>query len=269
MSAPLERRPAPPDLTTLQAIMGAALLDPTRAPALLDHLAGPADRATQGLAAYCNNVTGNWVNALRASYPVLVRLVGDAFFSAAARRYAAAGRSVSGNLDDYGADFPAWLATDPPAAELPYLADVGRLEWAVQSAYQATDEVALDPAALAALGRLAADDLAALRLRVAAAAQLIASPFPVADIWRAHQQDPVPAVPFPPGPHFALVTRDEHGIAVRPIDGALFTFLAALAANQALGPALAAALHAEPDTPVAQLLAACLQLGVLVGIRHE
>lgn len=269
MSAPLEPRPAPPDLAALQAMLGAALLDSSRARPLLDQLAGPADRAARGLAAYRNNVIGNWVNALRASYPVLVRLVGDAFFNAAARRYAVAGRSVSGNLNDYGADFPAWLATYPLAAELPYLADVGRLEWAVQLAYQAADEPHLDPAELAALGGLAPDQLATLRLHVAAAVQLVASPFPVADIWQAHQQEPVPAVPFPPGPHFALVTRDELGVAVRAIERALFNFLATLAAGQPLGPALAATLQVEPETPPAQLLATCLQLGVLAGVRHE
>lgn len=267
---PLEPPQFAPGLAALQATMAAALLDASDAPALLGQLAGPAERAAQGLAAYCNNVAGNWIHALRATYPVLAQLVGDAVFNGAARRYASAGRSVSGNLDDFGADFPAWLAIDPPAAQLPYLADVGRLEWAVQRAYQATDERPVAAADLAdlGLGSLTADEQAALRLRIAAAVQLVTSPFPVADIWRAHQRQPVPAVAFPPGPHFALVSRDTHGIAVQAIDRASFMFIAALAAGQALGAALAATLQREPDTPPAQLLAACLQLGVLVGIRH-
>ena len=58
--------------------------------------------------------------------------------------------SPSGDLNDYGGAFADFLAAYPHAVELPYLADVARLEWLVQAVYYAADAGPADLSALAA-----------------------------------------------------------------------------------------------------------------------
>ena len=73
-----------------------------------------------GIAAYRRNMLANLGNALAATYPVVNRLVGDAFFHEAARRYVHAHPSRSGDLNEYGGGFAAFLSNYPYAKELGY-----------------------------------------------------------------------------------------------------------------------------------------------------
>src|SRR2546423_667622 len=73
---------------------------------------------------YRRNVLANLRGALAATYPVVARLVGSAFFDEAARRYALACPSASGDLNDYGASFADFLERYEQARSLAYLPDV-------------------------------------------------------------------------------------------------------------------------------------------------
>jgi len=101
--------------------------------------------AAARLSIYHNNVFGNLTEALRLTYPAVQRLVGKAFFAAAASRFIAAHPPASPDLYEYGADFPAFLAGLETAATLAYLPDVARLEWAVCRALHTPLAPALDP----------------------------------------------------------------------------------------------------------------------------
>ncbi|HSS29308.1 MAG TPA: DNA-binding domain-containing protein, partial [Usitatibacter sp.] len=116
-----------------------------------------------GIAIYRRNLFANLGNALAATYPVVQRLVGDAFFREAARQYVLAHPSHSGDLNDYGASFAGFLARYPHAATLAYLADVARLEWACHESYGAPDAAPFD---LADLARVGADDYPRIRFQL-------------------------------------------------------------------------------------------------------
>src|SRR5205814_1248125 len=102
-------------------------------------------------AIYRRNVLANLHDALAAAYPVVRRLVGDAFFRELAERFARAHPSASRDLHRYGKPLPQFIADYAPAVGLPYLADVARLEWAVAQAFHAASARAFDYAALAAV----------------------------------------------------------------------------------------------------------------------
>ena len=72
--------------------------------------------------------------------------------------------STSGDLNVYGDEFGEFLADYPHAANLPYLADVARLEWAIDEAQRAIDRPREPEAVLAALSALPPDHLTAARL---------------------------------------------------------------------------------------------------------
>src|SRR5258706_1089000 len=86
------------------------------------------DEAPPRVAIYRRNVLAALSGALEAAYPVTLRLVGAAFFLEAARTFARATPSTSGDLHAYGGEFPEFLSGYSPARALDYLAHVPRLE---------------------------------------------------------------------------------------------------------------------------------------------
>jgi hypothetical protein len=92
-----------------------------------------------GFAVYRNTVMKGCIDALQANYPAVARLVGDEWFRAAAALYVRANLPSSPTLLDYGASFSAFLAGFEPAAELPYLPGVARLDRFWTEAHMASD----------------------------------------------------------------------------------------------------------------------------------
>src|SRR5438045_6518229 len=86
----------------------------------------------------------------------------------------------SPQLTTYGDELPAFIAAFEPAREVPYLADVARLEAARTRAYHAADAKPLAPAALS--GGLP-EALAGMRFILHPSAEIVASDYPVVTIW--------------------------------------------------------------------------------------
>ncbi len=63
-----------------------------------------------GLGVYRRNHTGALFDALRSMYRVTQLCLGEDVFAILARDFAKQYPATSGNLDDYGRDFPAWMA---------------------------------------------------------------------------------------------------------------------------------------------------------------
>lgn len=164
------------------------------------------------LALYHRGARGAWRGALEAAYPVVRRLVGEAWFGEAAARFGEAFPSRSGDLHAYGEAFAPFLARYPHARALPYLADVARLEWAVHLCHHAAGD---EPFDYAALGRVPAEALPGVRIRLRECVRLIASAHPVLAIWEANQPDRDGTPLEAPGPDRVLVRRV--GLEVVPV----------------------------------------------------
>ena len=123
---------------------------------------------------------------LEAIYPVCRALVGEEFFDAMGRVHVRQYPSESPDLGDYGMHFADFIAGFEPAAELPYLPDVARLEWAWHRAFHAADEPPLD---IAALDQVPADETGRLIFRLPQSARLLESDYPVQTIWQVNQPD--------------------------------------------------------------------------------
>src|SRR5246500_4427127 len=118
------------------ATFAAALIDPEReTPAIV---AGPAGKgAARRYNVYRNNVTVSLIDALAAVYPAVQRITGREFFRAMARFHVRATPPASPLLFEYGRDFPAFIEAYEYARDLPWLADVARIERAWLDAYHA------------------------------------------------------------------------------------------------------------------------------------
>jgi hypothetical protein len=105
------------------------------------------------LAIYRHHVLTSLTAVLESTYPVVCRLVDARFFAYAADAFIRREPPAGPCLFEYGAGLPEFLAEFPACRHLAYLADVARLEWAMQRAAHAEDGIPLFPAVLADVDR--------------------------------------------------------------------------------------------------------------------
>jgi hypothetical protein len=211
------------------------------------------------LEVYRRNVAENLHGALAATYPVVQRLVGRAFFREAARRFARASPSASGDLNGFGEEFALFLRGDAHAQSLPYLPDVARLEWACHESYRAPEAEPFDFAALACV---VPELHGEIRFVTHPAVRLVESPYPIQALWEANQPDRDGSPERDVGPDRLLVHREDHLVRVRRLERAQWVFLTRIAA----GATLACACEGLPEADSEILLGAALARHVKEGV---
>lgn len=190
------------------------------------------------MAVYRNNVFAKLAEALGDLYPVVARLVGAAFFAYAARAFVRRHPPRTPVLAEYGDALPAFLDGFPPAASVPYLGDVARLELARHRARAAAD---VAPLAARAFKDIPARRFADIRPRLHPSLSLLHSPYPVDMIWALHQggAEPDPATDVPARATRLLIARPRFEVETLTLAPAAFDFVAALAAGETLAGAFA------------------------------
>ena len=235
-------------LRELQASIADALLggDARAAAASVDG-DGLAPRARLDI--YRHHVMTTLTAALEATFPVVCRLVDRRFFAYAAdasiREYPPNGPC----LFEYGETFPQFLAGFPPCRSHRYLPDVARLEWALEVAGHAPESARIDPAKL---GAVATADMPRLTVSLDPSLGLVASPWPIDRIWKAHQPDVAapPAVDLAAGGAHLEVRRVEGAVVMRSVDPACHAFRSALAEGHTLERAATVALATDSEFDV-------------------
>jgi hypothetical protein len=221
----------------MQQDFAGALLDPAAAipRSLREHDGAPP---LKRFSVYRNNVVASLVDALAARFPAAQRIVGEEFFRAAAGIYVRREPPRSRILMFYGDTLPAFLETFSLAADVPYLADVARLEAARTRAYHAADA---DPADGTWLQRLNEDELGALRIRPHPSAEILRSRFPVVTIWSMNsgERDLAPIESW--DGEDVLIARPQGEVEVRLLPPGEATFLSRLFEGAALAEAASAA----------------------------
>jgi hypothetical protein len=250
-----------------QAFAEAVLTDDGAVPAFSTNPANAVER----LAIYRRAIFANYRRALGATYPVVKKLVGAPFFDAAAGAFVRAHPSRSGDLNVYGGELGDFLESYAPAADLQYLPDVARLEWAIDEAGRAADDEAAPAAVLAAFSRIAPELLPGLHLALASACRTVVSPHPVLRIWQVNQSDAAAdaRVSLDEGGVTVLVRRDARGVSLLPIAPALCAWLAALAEGATLGAAIDAAQAIDAAFDLGAALRDCIADGTIAGIVAE
>ncbi|TAM05494.1 MAG: DUF2063 domain-containing protein [Paraburkholderia sp.] len=255
-----------PCLAERQRGFAAALLDPALAapPGLI----GPDGQdSARRFAVYRNNVNIALIDAVRANFPATCRIVGEEFFHAMARTYAVSEPPASPVLLDYGAGFPDFITRFEPAASLPYLADVARIERAWTEAYHAPEAASLDPAVLSGIP---ADQAALLRFTLHPSARIVRSHFPALTIWRMNVEDGVPApVDLESGGEDTLLARPEADVEVRWIPPGGAAFIRALAAGQVLIEAAEAASRVATCFDLTTNLTALFSARIFCGLSSS
>ena len=234
--------------------------------ALLGQIAGDGLAPGARLQIYRQHVLLTLTEALAATFPVVCRLVDRRFFDYAADQYIRRHPPSTPCLFEYGGTFADFLAALPACAHLHYLADVARLEWAINRAVHADDAEILDAARLA---EIPPAQVGQIGLVLHPSVSLLASSFPVDRIWRANQADADPdaSVSLDAGGVRLEVRRLGEAAVFRALDAGSSAWRAALAGGAPLERALEAARSADPAADLTLILQRLLSDGVVTAIR--
>ncbi|MEZ5583459.1 MAG: DNA-binding domain-containing protein [Candidatus Competibacteraceae bacterium] len=214
---------------------------------------------------YRNNTYSSLTESLQDTYPVVQRLVGEGFFRYAAHDYITEYPAASGDLHEFAKAFPDFLKRFEPAAQLPWLSDVARLEWLYEAVYYAAEHPPLD---LNALAQIALERYGALKFVLAPASGLLASPFPVQRIWQVNQPDypDEPTVNLDAGADWLLVLRNPAlDVEIQALCAGEFTLLQSLADGHRFATACELALAEQPALDIPACLRRQVAQGALVA----
>ncbi len=226
-----------------QGAGAAAGADSAAAASSVGSLRETGARAARGLEAYRANAESIAERALAAVFPTVKALVGDDDFAHMAREFRHAHPPTRGDLGEWGAALPAWLAAHHGLAAWPWLADCAQLDLAVQRSERAEDAT-LDVASLALLESA---DPAMLWLRLMPGTALLRSRWPIATIHAAHRLEGEAAdrafervreVMAAERGEQVLVARHGWRAVVQPLDAATADWTANLLAGVSLATAL-------------------------------
>lgn len=230
-----------------------------------------ADEAPQrygaGIAVHRNTIVGGLIDALAASYPTIEQLVGRDWFRACANAYGRAHPPRSPVLALYGETFPEFLSRFAPAAELPYLADVARIDRLWNEAHHARDIACLAPHALARLGSAA---LFEQRLVLHSATRFGCFPNSAVTIWQHHRAAPSGGeLQLDGAVEWAVITRPDGAVECQRLDLTEVVFLERVAGGGTLGEAATAALEIDDGADVAACLARLIAAGAFATLQED
>ena len=213
---------------------------------------------------YRNHAVITLTDALKATYPVVCRLVSDGFFAYAAHEFIREHLPQRPCLAEYGADFADFLAEFPPCRNLGYLADIARLEWAINEALHAEDVASITRGELT---RVSVADAQRLVLSLHPGLRLLESRWPIERIWRANQVDGDPdlEIDLDSGGVRLQVHRRGDRVVLSSLTACEFAFLQALADGVLLADAAEAALRLDLLFDLILTLGTLLDTGGVVG----
>ena len=249
-------------LAERQRDFAASVLDPVLP--MPDGLVGPdGEPDPKRFAVYRNNVVVSLIEALADAFPAVYRIVGADFFRAMARAYVLVQPPRSPIMHDYGAGFPDFIRSFEPAAGLPYLEDVARIERAWTEAYHAPEDSPIDPSAFS---EISPDQLPAIQLALHPSLRLVRSQFPALTIWQMNVADAVPAVvDLAAGGEDALIVRPAADVEVRLIPQGSLEFIRALSDGKPVLAALREALTANSRFDLSANLSDLMRAGAITS----
>ncbi|MFL1548688.1 putative DNA-binding domain-containing protein [Pseudomonas sp. D47] len=252
---------------SLHAAFANALIDPSQACPDGLFSSNGADPASR-FAVYRNNVHSALINALATAYPVTLQLVGDEFFRAMAGLFVQACPPTSPLISEYGNEFGAFIQDFEPAASVPYLADVARLERLRVRAYHAVDTQPLEQQAIvqALQGQT---DLGQLRLQLHPSLATLNCAYAVVAVWAAHQTEGGLATLDPWHAQSALVLRQGLAVKIFAIDSGSVAFINSLNHGTPLEEAVEHALQASAEFDLNQCLTLLISHDAITHLHTE
>jgi len=216
---------------------------------------------------YRNNVFASLIDALKDSFPVIEKLLGEDYFRALAAEFIIASPPASPVLLEYGTGFAAFVANFEPLKDMVWLADIARLEMAWLNAYHAADA---KPLGTADFARIPPEKIVHIRLTLHPSARLVRSIWPIATIWQANQSGADEReIDLDAGGEDVLVLRPQSEVELHTLPAGSGTFIQALLDNEPLESAHLAAAKDSEAFDLSATLAHLIASGAFLQISQQ
>lgn len=231
------------------------------AAALLNPAVDLGKTVQAGLSVHRNTAMKGLIDALSANYPTVQRLVGEEWFRAAAGIYARGHLPRQAALALYDGEFADFLRDFSPAASLPYLYDVARLDRLWSETHFAADA---EPLQADRLARLAPEALQVVQLQLHPSSRFIWCAHSAVTIWRLNRPPVAPPqeIETDDAEQGALFVRPHGACEMLPLSRAEYLFLLHIRAGASLGAAALKLLEQDVGADIGPMLARCIYAGV-------
>jgi len=229
-------------------------------------LVGGRDAAKR-LAIHLHHYEASLTAAVVGRFPATGWLVGSGRLADAARTFVHHSPPAGPCIAEYGAQFPAFLATWPGTAQLTYVPAFADLDWHLGRLAGSTDIDAVARDRLAAIG---ATDLASVGLRFQAGTHYLRASWPIDTLITIYLSAA--------SPESWTFVDDEVRIEVRGSRGAFrfsrlrageFAFRVSLAEGQTLSDAALRALSIDPAFDPGVALSTLVDEQLIVSVAHS
>lgn len=236
-------------------------------PALKDLFTYNENALPMRLQIYRNNVIGSLAVAMQLTYPLIVILTGESFAENVMRSFVRENPPREACLARYGEGFDEYIESYEPARGLPYLADVARLEWAMNESFYARDDSALDPSDLQ---NVPGSELADMALRLRSSVRLMESRWPlpaIREFCLQEKRDESQTLDLDQGSCKVMVYRPFLSAEIELLDPAEYDFLKGVSEGSPLGDILESVLQTHPDFDFQAFLQKHLRLETFSSIQ--
>lgn len=205
---------------------------------------------------YRNTVLSGSIEALRANYPTIARLLGEEMFDCVAADYWAECPPRSPVLAHYGERLSDWLRRQSWISEFPYLADVARIDWHYIEALFSSDAQALVMGELHGLS-----EWQVLKLALHPATRFDWLKTPAMSIWAAQREELQGELEFDWVAEGVLITRPHLEVHATRLDREAHHFLSCISLDASVGDAALATASLYPETDMGSLFTSLVNLG--------
>ena len=250
-------------LRDLQCGVGKAVLGSDE-DSIVAAIMGDGLHPAQRLGVYRNHYNASLADALKATFPVVCRVLDPRFFAYAASEFIKVSPPRQVCLFEYGEGFPEFLAAFPPCAHLAYIGDTARLEWLINASLHSPS---LPPVDSKDLAHLEAGDYPRLIFALQPSLRLIESPWPVDRIWHCNKPEAQGdgAVDLDAGGCKLEIRQLGDDVVFRPLEAGEFALRSELAKGHRLDEAVASALASDPLFDTAHGLRRLFAEGLVTG----
>lgn len=215
---------------------------------------------------YAGGYPARLLDAVAESHPAVAHVLGQGAFAALVARYVRALPPQSYNLNDAGSRLAEYLPVDRLSAQLPFLSDLARMEWAIVRAFHAPVREAFDPATVT---NWSAEDWFGTRIDLQVGTALVRSAWPIHAVWAA-RETPVDEIDIDmtAGGNVILIHRAGFEVVCESIGEAEATAIQALLGGATLGD-VSERLSAADAGTVAASFARWVHAGLVVSCRRD
>ena len=222
-----------------------------------------------GIYIYKNNLYMTATRSLSLSYPVISKMLGEQAVYTLARRLIAFELPETGDWADWGKGLASILEKSELHEEHPYLSHMANLEWAFLLASR-SKTATLDTESLMLLENENVEDV---MIKLQKSLMLIASDFPLLNLWRLHRhgnasqlpnKDEIQNAMDSSESGYYLVCQSKKGTSVVEINKDHFYWVKEIQSGKNIGELL----DKFPDFQFSTWVADSITNGWIVGLRY-